>query len=846
MTTKNIKSFVLFLVFLSIPFLSSSQPWMKAEYFPDKVISQNFYDIQKAFNNYWETLEDQSARGTGLKQFKRWETKWEADVFPTGVIPSADYYYKEKQRFIKENPPSNNKGIYDWIPLGIKTWTNGTSGYNPGNGRVNVVEVDPNNSNIIYVGAPSGGLWKSIDGGTSWNTTTDALPVLGVSAIAVNPSNSSEILIGTGDRDSWASQSIGIYRSVNGGLTWNPSGMNFPQGYYNINKILYNPQNNNTIFAAASQGIYRSGDGGNNWTQVYSASEVKDLEFKPGDTTVLYGSGARFIKSTNGGSSFTANTTTLPYDTCRLELAVTAANSNYVYVLVSNSASTFGGVYQSTNGGTSFSLITSSPNMLGYAMDGSDDMGQGWYDLAIACSPTNASEVYIGGVNIWKTTNAGSSWNIVTHWVYYPSNPQLYSHADIHYLQFFGNTLYCGSDGGAFKSTNGSSFTDLSSGLEISQFYAFGGSEIDQSMIVAGAQDNGSNLLKNGTWTHLFGADGMEALINQTNVNNLYVTYQFGGILRSDDGGNNFYSVAADTNGGGWVTPYLMHPSASGVMYSAYKKVFKSMDGGLNWRAISSTLAGASNDIDVLAVAPSDTNYIYASYNQNFYYSTNAGVTWTGVLAGASVNVTDIEVHPTNPQRLWITMTGSMGSAVKESTNNGQSFVDITANLTNTGYNAIVFDKNNHDALYLGTNSGVYYTDTTMSGNWILHGNNLPNCDVRELEINYSASKVRAATYGRGIWEYPLYPYVGVAELDEILFEVYPNPTADNCIIDLGENAKNTDIDIFSIGGKNVIHLGAVNDNKIQIDVSFLAEGRYFIRLQSGEKIGIRSLMIIR
>ncbi|RLD65601.1 MAG: glycosyl hydrolase, partial [Bacteroidetes bacterium] len=805
MTTKNIKSFALFLVFLSIPFLSSSQPWMKAEYFPEKTISQNFYEIQAAFYNYWETLEDKSARGTGLKQFKRWETRWEAHVFPTGVIPSADYYYKEKQRFIKENPIDNNKGIYDWTPLGIKSWTNGTSGYNPGNGRVNVVEVDPNNSNIIYVGTSSGGIWKSVNGGTSWNTTTDDLAVLGVSAIAVNPSNSSEILIGTGDRDSWASQSIGILRSIDGGTTWNASGMYFGQGYYNINKILYNPQNNNTVFAASSYGVHRSTDGGNNWTSVYSNNEVKDLEFKSGDTTVLYGSGARFVKSIDAGLSFAANTSSLPYDTCRIELAVTAANTSYVYVLVSNSSSTFGGVYQSTNSGTSFSLITSSPNMLGYAMDGSDDMGQGWYDLAIAASPTNANEVYIGGVNIWKTTNAGSSWSIATHWVYDQYNPQFYSHADIHYLQFFGNTLWCGSDGGVFKSTDGSSFTDLSNGLEISQFYAMGGSEIDPNMIVAGAQDNGSNLLKNGSWTHLFGADGMEALINHTNTNNLYVTYQYGGLLRSDDGGDNFYNVAPDTVGGGWITPYLMHPSASGVMYAAYRKVFKTMNGGLSWRAVSNDLA-SSNSIDELAVAPSDTNYIYASYNQNLFYSTDAGVNWNGVLAGASVSVTDIEVHPTNPQRLWITLSGSMGNQVKESINNGQSFVDITNNLTNTGFNAVVFDKNHHDALYVGTNSGVYYTDTTMSGLWVLHGNSLPNCDVRELEINYSSSKIRAATYGRGIWEYPLYQYVGIAELDEIVFDVYPNPAADNCIIKLEENAKNTNIDIFSIGGKQVMH----------------------------------------
>jgi photosystem II stability/assembly factor-like uncharacterized protein len=851
MTRKKLLSSIFVLFFIFNLCNLKAQPWMKASYFPDNKITYNFYDIQHAFANYLVYLEESDVegvgidklRGTGIKQFKRWEYTWQDHVYPSGEFRAPDYYYNEKQRFIKENPQTHAKSIYDWIPLGIKSWTNGLSGYNPGNGRINVVEVDPNNANIIYIGSPSGGIWKSVDGGLHWNTTTDDFPVLGVSAIAVNPSNSNDILIGTGDRDAWDSQSIGIYRSIDGGATWNPSGMNFGQNYYNINKILYNPQNLNTVFAASTYGIHRSTDGGNTWNQVYSDTEVKDLEFKPNDTTHIYGSGKRFVKSANGGLSFTANTTSLPVDTVRMEISVSAADPSYVYLVVSNASSRFGGLYRSTDAGTSFTQMSSTPNILGYAFDGLDDKGQGWYDLAIAASPTNKNEIYVGGINIWKSTDGGISWNIATHWVYEELTPEYYSHADIHFLQFFGNTLYCGSDGGIFKSTDGTNFSDLSAGLEITQFYALGGSEIQSDMIVAGAQDNGSNLLKNGSWTHLFGADGMEALISHTNTNTLYVTYQYGGILRSDDGGDNFYGVQADTVGGGWLTPYLMHPSSANTLYAAYRKVYKTMDGGLNWRAVSHNLA-SSYSLRCLAVAPSDTNYIYASYSHNLFYSTDGGQNWTFSIPQMNTTITDIEVHPTNPQRLWISLSGTPGDFVMESTDNGQNFSDISGNLTNTAFKAIVFDKNYLDALYLGTKSGVYYTDTTMSGTWILHGQSLPNCEVRELEINYAAKKIRAATYGRGIWEYPLYPFVAIEEANALHFNLYPNPASDYCIIELKEKKDVVNISLFNVGGKLVKNENFHAVNSVTIDLQGLAVGQYFIRIEADGITAVKALLL--
>ena len=490
---RNIR--ILIILFFIIPIAVLAQPWMKAPYLKKANEKADFFEICQAFHNYWGNAP--YVKGKGYKQFKRWEYINFPRCYPDGAILSTERYYKAVQEIVKDYKAGGERADNSsWTPLGITDWENGPNGYNPGNGRINTVRVDLTNSQVLYVGSPSGGLWKSIDGGNTWNTTFDEMPHLGVSTIAIHPDSSNVIFIGTGDRDAYDTQSIGIYKSTDGGNTWLPSGLNTADPWNSINKILFNPLNPTTMFAATGYGVYKSTNSGHNWTNVYSSSGVKDLVYNPADTSVLYGSGGYFIRSDDGGSTFTQNTL-LPNDTIRLEIAVTPANPAYVYVASSNAANQFGGLFRSIDAGLTFTLKSDTPNIFGYEMNASDSAGQAWYDLAIAASPTDADQIFVGGINVWKSDNGGQNWTISSHWVF--DTLLIYTHADIHYLGFSGNRLYCGSDGGVFYSDDvGLTWTDISAGLGITQFYRIASSPIDPNFIVAGAQDEGSNKLQGG------------------------------------------------------------------------------------------------------------------------------------------------------------------------------------------------------------------------------------------------------------------------------------------------------------------------------------------------------------
>jgi len=855
---------ITFLVLLiGISILSvKAQPWMDSIYLGKNKSGANFYDIQKAFYKYWgnkpvKNLKNEDNEGKeselgGYFQFKRWEYQTAPKAYPDGVLPSPLKYCIVYMKFsTTEKKPEQAKLTNTWTPLGLLNWTCGNSGYSPGNGRINAITVDPNNANVIYIGAPAGGVWKSVDGGTTWNTTSDYMPHLGVSTIAVDHNNSNIVYIGTGDRDAGDCPGIGILKSTDAGATWHMTGMDNSTSGVAVCRMLINPQNSNSIIAACGDGMWKSVNAGTSWTK-WSGSNVQfyDVEFKPGDTTIVYATtGGAFYKSTNGGSTYTNITSGLPTSCDRYEIAVTAANSAYVYLVASNySDDTFKGLYRSINSGTSFLTQSTSPNILGYATDGSDNSGQGWYDLSIAASPTNANEIYVGSINQWKSTNGGVNWTNLTDWTYPPSVSGQYTHCDIHELIYpaGGTKIYTGTDGGAFYTTNaGSTWTNISSGLGISQCYAMGGTESNASLIVAGMQDNGINKYTgSSTWSQLYGADGFVCAVDFSNSNTLYAEVYNGSLMKSTDGGNNWNTdVQPSGQYGAWCTPYIIHPTNHNLLFMGFGDVYKSTNGTTSWTAISSGLC--PDNITSIASAPSNANYIYAAYNSDLYVTTNGGTSWATKTPNSSMSITGITVDNNNPSKLWICGTGSSSSNVYVSTNAGNSWTDITGNLTNLGFNCIVHQKNAVDDLYLGTEVGVFHKDST-SANWTSYNNNLPNVKVSGLDINYTAGLIRAATFGRGIWETTLYTLVNVKENElNNLLSVFPNPATNNFTVRLSlETEKNIRLTLFDVIGNAVktINLGSQKDVDYLFDISKLVEGTYFIKVEAGDAFIVKKV----
>lgn len=820
---------------------SFSQPWLN-----DSYKGNNFYVIQKEFYKYWNSNLHQSQKE--YKLFKRWEAKMIPKVFPDGNIPSPLKYWQEKEIY---NNNSKNirqlKSQANWIPLGLTDWVNGYSGYTPGNGRVNAISIDPNDPNIIFVATPSGGVWKTNDGGNTWNTTYDNQPVLGASAIAIDPTNSNIIYVGTGDKDASHTVGFGILKSIDGGSTWDTTGLYFINGL-NVNKILINPDSTNILIAATDNGIYKSKDYGNTWIQVLTSGSIKNLKFKPDDSNIIYGCGyfsgvgARFIRSNNGGDSFTQVTSGLPTNSYRMEIDVTPANPSYVYIVAADNYSTcLEGVYRSDDSGLSFATRSTTPNILGYEADGSDNSCAGWYDLAIAASPTNAEEIYVGGINIWKSIDGGTNWDNLTLWFY---NYIGYTHADIHSLDFYNGHIYAGSDGGIYYSDNGgTTWNNLSSGLGITQIYRFGQFG---NTIVAGTQDNGCNEFINGIWKHIMGADVMECIIDPNNNNNIYIELYNGAICKSTNAGQNFTNIMPAT--GNWVTPYVMVPSNSQILYAGCDEVYKTTNGGSSWSTISTNLTGG-HFLDCLVIAESDTNYLYASYSNNLYITTNGGTSWTNVVPDANIYITGIAVDELNPQKLWICGTSSSTDKVYFSEDAGNTFVDITNNLTNMGFNCIVHAKNSNDGIYLGTETGIFYTDTTLT-EWIPFNNGLPNVIINELDINYTLNRIRAATFGRGMWESDLYNQstnTHISDLNENI-TIYPNPSEGIFNIHFQDKQNSpVVIKIFNISGILIksINITDIKGRNIPIDLHNFVSGNYYVRLEVNDKKIIKKLSLI-
>lgn len=719
---------------------NSKAPWMAST---PTSRNQATIDAQvEAFNQYWLT-RDKNRKGSGYKPFMRWEYHWRNYTNEQGYIMSSTDFWNvwRQKKQSRTNRNSFSLPVSNWQAVGPFTHTN-TGSWSSGQGRVNIVHVDPSNSNVVYLGAPAGGIWKSINNGTTWTPLTDELPQIGVSGIAVDYSNPNIIYIATGDKDAGDSYSVGVYKSTDGGLTWNATGVMGGSNPSSAGDIIIHPTNSQILWCATNNGIYKTTNAGNSWTQVQSGDFAQgSIRLKPGDPTTIYAvSNNSFYRSTDTGSTFTQITTGLPSSSSRLLLDVTPANAEYVYILSATTGNAFQGIYRSINGGTNWAVTSGSTDVF--------ESNQSWYDLALAVSPTNAHEIYTGCLNVWKSTDGGVTMNKINNWSS-PAAPS-YTHADIHYLGFHGNKLFCGSDGGIYVSSNGgTNFTDLTAGVQISQFYKIAVSKQSAANMVGGLQDNGGHAYSSGQWKNYYGADGMDTAINPNNPNQYYGFIQSGGNLYiSNNAGNGLSaSVPAPTGiSGNWVTPLAINNA--GLLFAGYNNLYKLVSG--TWVQQNSNSVGSGN-IEEIAIDPSNDNIIYVANGSTLYKSTDLGVTFTNVYS-ASSTITSIEVHSSESNILYLTTQGSFGQVLK-SINGGTTFSNISSGLPNIGKNVIVHQGRNTDnPLYVGTTLGVYYRDDTMT-QWESFDTNLPNVSVTDLEINLEDAKLIAATYGRGIWQ---------------------------------------------------------------------------------------------
>ncbi|MBI2269911.1 MAG: T9SS type A sorting domain-containing protein [Bacteroidetes bacterium] len=772
-------------------------------------------EVVKEAENYFSKAGQEN--NSGYKLYERWLDWATRSMDANGYTITSKQAYEERQKF--DNTFKNNKMAFngDWKELGPKEWTLASS-WSAGLGRIVSMAVEPNNQQLMYVGSPGGGLWKSVNAGLSWVPLTDQAN-MSIWSIAIDPIDNNKVYVGN---------TSGLIKSSDGGITW----VSATGSQGTPRRILIHPTNTNQIWAASTSGIFYSSNSGLTFSKV-SALSTEDIDFKPGDPSTMYACGNDFQLSTDGGLTWTKITSGI-IAAERMRMDVTPAAPQNIYLL-QKKGSGFGRIYRSVDSGNSFSIMcdianSGTPNYLG---------SQASRNMGIAVSNTNANEVHIGGLDYYRSMDGGATFTKLCAWNSPGSSS--YVHADIEFMNYVNGKIYVGSDGGIFRSSNqGNTMTDLTqNGVGVRQYYRIGGYPADANLVGGGSQDNGTSIMKGSSheFVEWLGADGMETFIDYTNPNILYGTSQYGTLYKSTNGGSSRNTLSGPGDGKGeWETPFEMDPIDHNTIYVGYEELFRSRTAAASgsWVSLTDSVP-LVDDLDEVKIAPSNNDYIYIAENASMWRTKNGQEDpplWTSI-TGFTGTVNYIAIDPDDPEHVAI---ATSGSRIYVTSNAGDTWTEISGNVPNVSHFCVAYDDLPENGLYVGTSSGVYYT-TNDQITWTPFSTNLPKVEVRELDIHFGSRKIRAGTYGRGIWEstivdpnVPLNTYA-VNKEDNSKVTLYPNPVTDVLNFKIDRDLNLESVTVINAIGKEVMQI----DKPVgSIDLSQLSKGIYLMQLNSG------------
>ena len=865
----------------------------------------SFKEMQRQFNAWKKTHELKKEKG--WKYFKRWEMETQLHTNGSGDPVSSKLMLSEllKATSTTKNKSTNKSFTVGWYPFGPNAVPNNLTGYmENGVGRINCIAFDPTSTSTYYIGVGQGGLWKTNNNGLSWTPLTDNLPITRISDIAIDPNNPSTIYISLCDfeyvgvglhlngRKRSTHYGLGVYKTTDGGLSWQATGLAFQLTHGDeslIRKIIVNQQNSSQLIACGVNGMFRSNDGGTNWTKTMD-SLFWDMVQDPINPNILYAAtgwvansndgNAAVYKSLDFGNTWTMLNTGMPAtgSAQRVKLAISTSDHNYIYALTVDLAGGLYGIYKTTDAGTNWQFIPPALNVLEYN-EGFGTGGQGNYDLGFWVDIANREKVYVGGVNMWASTDGCQNFNPVSHWTtsYGPT-----IHADIHQINQqpgTGNVFVC-SDGGINRTSNVQSitwtdaqngtpwptqWTNLTNGMQTTSFYRISSSRNSTETVVGGAQDNATFFYDGADWKTVYGGDGMDNYLDPDDNNYILASSQYGNFGISTDGGNSFFGINPDVSGSGtgeWTTPVIRDYNSPGVLYTGYANVSKSVDNGFTWNAISSFPPDPNSfyesEISALAVSHTNPDVVVAAKRVRYEYSvpgvlyatTDGGNNWNDITAGLpdSLYYTSVEIHETDPGTFYVTLGGfSTGVKVFKTTNSGASWQNISFNLPNLPANCIKQIPGTND-LMLAMDVGVYVLPAN-STSWNLTASGLPNVIVSDIEFNQALNKVYVGTFGRGIWAADLSEFISMNKpnTDISKFELFPSPNTGSFKVKIPKSYKSKmplKIEVIDVCGK-IVHSSAINigDETVAFDLK-LNPGLYHAKLTGENLYGVKSFVV--
>lgn len=799
------------------------------------------------------------------------------DYFLDKQFPITSFSYDAYQNALKNvaiwKSKSSNRSNGSWQVQG------------PGNigARVNTVAVHPTNSNIILAGFSEGGVFKTMNGGQSWYPVFDNQTKLSIGDITYNPQNPNIVYVGTGDPNisGYPFTGNGLFKSIDGGESWTYSGL---QETGIISQIRVSEKNPDIIYASSTglpfiktqeRGVYKSADGGNTWQKILFVNDstgIIDLALDPRDDKVLYAvswsrvrnnnlsitssTDGKIYKTIDGGINWKILEGGLPAgEVSRIGIDICKSQPDVLYATYTHhSTYNLEDIYTTNDGGANWDKlpIYASNRPISQNLYG----GFGWYFGKVKVNPQNPDDLFVLGVDCYRSRNGGDTWELATPpwWTYEV-------HADKHDLVFTDTEVILATDGGLYATDIDQSdeWRDIEN-IPTTQFYRVAYNPHNPDFYYGGAQDNGTtggNASGIDQWERIFGGDGFQMVFHPDVPEVFYVSSQNGSIRVTEDGGQSFDS---GTNGidsddpRNWDMPYMLSAHHTERLYTGTNRVYRSQGPYVpSWQSISPVLTDSLSpalrkNISALHESPVNEDYIYAGTSDGLLWGTNNfGSTWEKINAGLPVKyVTSVQASPDNAEAVFVSFSGYRDfdntAYIYKSSDNGKNWVNIQGDMPLISINSIfVLPGYNDRVLFVATDAGVFYTKN-RGLNWQVLGDNLPSVAVYHLGYNVQKNELVAGTYGRSIQSFALDQLDLSTSTNQTIFSpsltVTPSLASTEITLALSSLPKSKKINgyVMNANGSIVSEFNMSGLTK-NMNISNLPNGTYFICLYSEDGV---------
>lgn len=748
-------------------------------------------------------------------------------------------------------------------------------------GRLTDVEMHASSLTTMYLCAASGGVFKSTNAGTTWTPIFDGVGSLSIGDLAIAPSDSNTIYVGTGEANagggSLCYDADGIYKSTDAGVTWQSIGLQLTR---NTGRIAIHPTNKDIVYAAtmgdlfgnnAERGLYKTNDGGTTWTQslyLNDSTGAVEVVINPVNPDTVFacmwtrvrrpdrrnygGPESGIYRSFDGGNTW--NKLNNPFGSFgnlgRIGIDISKSNPNILYAYVLDDFGSPIGIFKSINSGNSWTNVSSNAGFASVSY---------WYGR-IKIDPTNPDVVYLIDFDLWKTTDGGNNWNNISSGQTHVDQHEVYIHPQN------SNLVLLGNDGGFYTSYDGGTSFIHNETLPVTQFYTCEVDEQQPNNYYGGTQDNGTVMTPNGSttnWTEIWGGDGFVVRVDPTQQGSWTAEYQYAGLSCGLNGVNTNHKF-------NWNTPYMHEPGNPMTMYLGSNHMYKSLDKGANWFEISPDLSngiGPSSypivyaTITTLDVAASDPDVIYAGTDDgNVHVTTDGGQTWTKISNNLPVRwVTRVAVDPRNALDCYVTLSGyryhDNMSHIYHTTDGGANWVDIQGNLPDMPINTLVVDTMLNQ-IYIGSDAGVYHTAINQWNNWNVLGSGMPAAPVTDLRLHYPTHSLTAATYGRSMYNLSLstagLPTTTLNNANPLVINTIVNNINQNVTLAVYAGTETTiQCKVVDLKGNVVFAISDQKVNKGNTEIQFalnnkLASGKYIAVVANSKVQRTSSFVIIK